>query len=132
MSSDASRDLARFFQDWAGLWREEILAQANDPAAQEAWQVMAAQWANAAAAACHDPTSPLYPPWPPPWASHLRPAWDPAGTRHDGATAGPQAASVASEPLDGAIERLTGRIDALEARIAALEPSAVRQGRRRR
>lgn len=123
MSSDA-RDLARFFQDWAGLWQEEILAQANDPAAQEAWQVMAAAWANTAGAAFHDLTSPMDTPRDPAATRN-------AGPRDAGSTAGAPAASAASDPLDGTIERLIGRIDALEARIAALEPIAVRPDRGR-
>ena len=98
LSSD-SPDLARFLQDWAALWREELQAQGGEAdGAVEMWRTMVSLWAD----------SLLVPP------SALVPRRDPAPRA--------EAASVAPDARDAAIERLGRRVDELEARLARLEP----------
>ena len=107
-SSPDSPALARFLQDWAALWREEVQALTSEAAGQtpdpaEAWRAAVRLWADAL----------LVPP------SALVPRHDAHATA---ATTGATAAPAAPDARDGAIERLTRRIDELEARLARLEP----------
>lgn len=125
MTDNASPDpqnLTRFLQDWTSLWREEMLAQAADPASIEMWRTAISLWAGAA----------LTPP-----SAAVRGREQPEGRtargrgtgggvgpapRPDAARpAGATAPAVAPDARDAAIERLMARIDALEARLVRLE-----------
>jgi hypothetical protein len=102
-------DMARFFQDWAALWREEARAGSRDPAdARAAMAGMMETWRAAMAA----------------WANAIQPA-----APRDRATAPrTSAAAAAPDAVDDAVRALTRRIDELEARVAKLESPRRRRG----
>jgi hypothetical protein len=122
-------DLARFFQDWAELWREESQAQAKDPeaaplgmlagmikggmtseiaAAMEMWRAAMVGWADTMGAGVR----------PPP----------PAASREPSASSRAPAAAAAPDARDAEIGRLARRVDELEARLAELEKPRRRRG----
>jgi hypothetical protein len=115
-SSPDSPALARFLQDWAALWRDEVQALASEAAGKtpdptETWRAAMTLWADAL----------LVPP------SALIPRHD-----HAAAEARAKATPAAPDPRDAEIERLTRRIDELEARLARLEPTTPGSRRRTR
>jgi hypothetical protein len=120
-------DLARFFQDWTELWREELQAQAKDPeavplamlagmtkvgmtseiaAAMEMWRAAMVGWAN---------------------TMGVRPS-SVAASREPSASPRASAAAAPSDARDAEIERLARRVDELEARLAELEKPRRRRG----
>jgi hypothetical protein len=125
-------DLARFLKDWTALWREEMLAQANDPtgipmsmlagmakgvmpaemtAGMEMWRTGLVAWANAVAVET---------------SSAARAPWAP--TRDSTSAPRAKASDVASDPRDAEIRNLARKIDELERRIAGLEAKRGRRG----
>jgi hypothetical protein len=116
-------DLARFLQDWAALWREELQAQASEPegmfgamakggtlpaltAAMEFWRAAMVSWADRSGVS--------------------------AGTRssanfRDPVTPGPKTVTAAPDARDAEVERLARRVDELEARLARLEATRRRR-----
>lgn len=140
-------DLARFFQDWTELWREELQAQAKDPetmplgmlagmikggmtseiaAATETWRAAMVAWATTMGVTTMGANTV--------GASSLgadslgAPPSSVAASREPAATPRTQAVAAASDAGDAEIERLARRVDELEARLAELEKPRRRRG----
>ena len=101
---EGAADMARFLQDWAALWGEELHAQVGDPqgmaAAMEAWRAAMALWAGTMRAPPRDSAAP-------PRA---------------------QAVAAASDARDAEVQRLARRVDERQPRLAKLETPRRRKG----
>jgi hypothetical protein len=114
---DASRQWA---QDWMTVWQSELSTVAVDREAHEAWQAVAAHWADLAAALLGGL---------PPCKPH-DPAAGGFGAARPHAAPRPPAAAAAPDPRDAEVEGLRERVAGLEQRLAQLERRQLERRRR--
>ena len=136
--SKGGADLARFLEDWTTLWREELQAQADDPAGVKPGifagiskrgvpsEMLAAAEIWRAAMLAFTGMLGVSPSSSPASSSQVQPR--DRTTRQGTAAPGAEAAAAASDARDAEIERLTRRVNELEARLAKLESTRRRRG----